>query len=181
MMVNMSTTTTNSHTHRPDNEHWLHFVMSLLRSTTSTFIILSTLRDAVFIWVDAHFMQKTSYSITTITTVLRPFFPGPPGWAGARRELLDFIVQGKTNRGRHTDHPAGRHSIRTNQCPPSPSPPFFYRPDDLSATQPTVSKHCRQLFISWKSQFHGTKYTKKLTSSTCQELSVSTSTMTHCV
>jgi len=27
-------------------------------------------------------------------------FPGPPGWAGARRELLDFMVQGKVNRGR---------------------------------------------------------------------------------
>jgi len=52
-------------------------------------------------------------------------FPGPPGWAGARRELLDFMVQGKINRGRHTEHPAGRHSIRTNQCPPPPSPIFF--------------------------------------------------------
>jgi len=28
-------------------------------------------------------------------------FPGPSGWAGARRELLDFMVQGKINRGRH--------------------------------------------------------------------------------
>jgi len=37
-------------------------------------------------------------------------FSGPPGWAGARRELLDFMVQGKINRGRHTDHPAGRHT-----------------------------------------------------------------------
>jgi len=32
-------------------------------------------------------------------------FPGPPGWASARRELLDFMVQGEINRGRHTDHP----------------------------------------------------------------------------
>jgi len=52
-------------------------------------------------------------------------FPGPPGWAGARTELLDFMVQGKIKRGRHTDHPAGRHSIRTSQCPPPPSPIFF--------------------------------------------------------
>jgi len=49
-------------------------------------------------------------------------FPGPPGWASARRELLDFMVEGKINRGRHTDHPAGRHSIWTNECPPPPSP-----------------------------------------------------------
>jgi len=52
-------------------------------------------------------------------------FPWPPGWAGARRELLDFMVQGKINRGRHTDHPAGRHSIQTNQCPLPPSPHFL--------------------------------------------------------
>ena len=53
----------------------------------------------------------------TTTTVLRPFLR-PPGWADARRELLDFMVQRKINRGRHTDHPAGCHSIRTKQCPP---------------------------------------------------------------
>jgi len=48
-------------------------------------------------------------------------FPGPSGWAGAGRELLDFMVQGKINRGRHIDSLAGRHSIRTNQCSPPPS------------------------------------------------------------
>jgi len=63
--------------------------------------------------------RNVDLTTTTITTAL---FPGPPGWAGARTELLDFMVQGKINRGKHTDHPAGRHSIRTNQCPPPPSP-----------------------------------------------------------
>jgi len=67
--------------------------------------------------------KKCITTQTTTTTTLRPFFPGPPGWAGARRELLDFMVQGKINRGRHTDHPAGCHSIWTNQCPPPPYPP----------------------------------------------------------
>jgi len=52
-------------------------------------------------------------------------FLGPPRWAGARRELLDFMVQGKINRGKHIDHPAGRHSIQTNQWPPPPSPIFL--------------------------------------------------------
>jgi len=36
------------------------------------------------------------------------------------------MVQGKINRGRHTDHPAGRHSIRTNQCPSPPSSHIFF-------------------------------------------------------
>jgi len=70
-------------------------------------------------------------------------FPGPPGWAGARRELLDFMVQGKINRGRYSELLAGRHSIRTNQCP-APPLPCFYRPDALPAAQPTMSKHWRQ-------------------------------------
>jgi len=72
------------------------------------------------------FIATTQYTLHThTTTVLRPIFPGPPACAGARRELLDFMVQGEINRGRHTEHPAGRHSIRTNQCPPPPSPHFF--------------------------------------------------------
>jgi len=35
------------------------------------------------------------------------------------------MVQGKINRGRYTDHLAGRYYIRTNQCPPPPSSPYF--------------------------------------------------------
>jgi len=35
------------------------------------------------------------------------------------------MVQGKINRGRHTDHPTGRHSIWTKQCPPPPFPHFL--------------------------------------------------------
>ena len=35
------------------------------------------------------------------------------------------MVQGKINRGRHTDHPAGRHSIRINPCPPPQFPHFL--------------------------------------------------------
>jgi len=72
-------------------------------------------------------------------------FPGPPEWAAARGELLDFMVEGKINRGRHTDHPAGCLSIQTNQCLPPSSPLYFYKPDALPAAQPTASKHRRQL------------------------------------
>jgi len=90
----------------------------------------------------------SKYRHTTYNTHHNRFtalFLGPTGWAGARRELLDFMVQEEINRGRHTDHPAGRHSIWTNQCPPPPSLHIFNRPDALPAAQPTVSKHWRQL------------------------------------
>jgi len=68
------------------------------------------------------FLWQLPHHTTTVFTAL---FPVPSGLAGARRELLDFMVQGVINRGRHTDHLAGRHSIQTNQCPPPPSPIFF--------------------------------------------------------
>jgi len=56
------------------------------------------------------------------------------------------MVQGKINRGKHTDHQARCHSIWTKQWPLPPSP-IFYRPDALPAAQPTVSKHWKQLSI----------------------------------
>jgi len=71
-------------------------------------------------------------------------FPGPPGWAGTRRELLDFMVRGKINRGRHTDHPAGRHSIQTNQCSPPPSPSYFF-----TGRMPFLSPSQQRQLVSW--------------------------------
>ena len=51
--------------------------------------------------------------------------PGPSGRACARRDTSGLMVQGKINRGIHTDRSAGCHSIRTNQCPPPPFPHFL--------------------------------------------------------
>jgi len=62
-------------------------------------------------------VKITDYEIFTTTTTPQPFygpFSGLPAWASAKRQLLDFMMQEKINRGRHTDHPAGRHSIRTS-------------------------------------------------------------------
>jgi len=51
--------------------------------------------------------EEANYALTTANqlnnmvntrTHTQPFygpFPGPPGWASARRELLDFMVQGR--------------------------------------------------------------------------------------
>ena len=52
-------------------------------------------------------------------------FPGPHEWASARRELLDFMVQGKINRDRHTDRLARRHSIRLTSAYLHQPPIFF--------------------------------------------------------
>jgi len=66
--------------------------------------------------------QKSEKTTPPHHNCFTALLPRPPGSTGARKELLDFMVQGKINRGRHTDHPAGCHTIRTNQCPPPPSP-----------------------------------------------------------
>jgi len=75
-------------------------------------------------------------------------FPGLPRWAGARREFLDFMVHGKTNIGRHTDHPAGCHSIWTNQCPPPPSPIPGAVKWDIKTTSQSVFGLCVKNHVS---------------------------------
>ena len=57
------------------------------------------------------------------TTVLRPFFRDHPG-EPVPEQNMDFIVQGKINKGRHTDHLAGCHSIWLNSAT-STIPPTF--------------------------------------------------------
>jgi len=39
--------------------------------------------------------------------------------------LLGFLVQGADNKGRHTNNPAGCHSIQTNWCPHLHHPTIF--------------------------------------------------------
>jgi len=60
----------------------------------------------------------------THTTILWPFFWDHPGEL-VPEENFWTLAQWKINRGRHTDRPARRHSIRTNQSSLSPSPHFF--------------------------------------------------------
>jgi len=71
----------------------------------------------------------------THTTVLWPFVSEPPGWDGARINLLlDFYGAREDNRGRHINHPARCHSSWTNQRPTSSiTPPPIFTPDALPA------------------------------------------------
>jgi len=107
----------------PDIVIWT--IMQNLRRLIMTSLVLRILHVA---WSLFQFLSKNKH--TTTHYRFTALFPGPPGWTGARRKLLDFMVQGNINRGRYTDHTAGRHSIRTNHCavPTSTmalSSPFF--------------------------------------------------------
>jgi len=41
--------------------------------------------------------ERLANTTTTPQPFYGSFFPGSSGWAGARRKLLDFMVQGKIN------------------------------------------------------------------------------------
>ena len=69
----------------------------------------------------SEFLNVLCDNTHTTFTALFPYHPGEPV---PGENPIRFMVQGKINRGRHTDQPAGRHSIRTNQCPPPPSTIF---------------------------------------------------------
>ena len=107
-----------------------------------TFTIILVFDTSVITWMWQHILRIATVSYHHHNNRFTALFQGPPTWADARRELLDFMVHGKIDRGRHKDHPAGRHSIQSNQCPPPPSP-IFLQARCLSC-HPTVSKHWRQ-------------------------------------
>ena len=73
------------------------------------------------------FMYPAALVVAILTTHrhnrFTALFLGPPGWASARTELLDFMVQGKINRGRHIVRlgatPSGQISAHFHH------PPFF--------------------------------------------------------
>jgi len=55
---------------------------------------------------------------------LRPFFRDYLGEPVPKENFWTLWCKGRLT-GRQTGHPAGRHSIRTKQCQPPPSPIFF--------------------------------------------------------
>jgi len=61
---------------------------------------------------------------TTTTTLLRPFFRDLPGEPVPEENFWTLWCKGRLTEA-DTDHLAGCHSIRTNQCPPTPSRHFL--------------------------------------------------------
>jgi len=71
-------------------------------------------------------------------------FPGPPGKVVPEKNFWTLWCKGRLT-GRHIDHPAGHHSIRTNQCPPPPSPTFLQARSPSRRPTNSDTKHWRQL------------------------------------
>ena len=77
---------------------------------------------------------------TTTTTVLPPFYPGSSRWAGARRELLDFMVHGKINSSRHT-------TIRLAATPSGLTSAHVHHPTSDSNIGDWLSQNYLQYFL----------------------------------
>ena len=72
-------------------------------------------------------------------TCVTALCPGLPGWAGTRKVKPIWILLKQESEWQwHQSAPCSRQITM-----PAPHRSFFYRPDALSAAQPTVSKHCR--------------------------------------
>jgi len=71
---------------------------------------------------EATAQSQTLRSSKPQPTILRPFFRDHPGEPVPEENFWTLMCKGRlTEADAPTNHPAGRHSIRTNQCQPPPS------------------------------------------------------------
>jgi len=83
---------------------------------------------------------------THARTRLMALFPGLPRWGSTRKvEPIWILLKQETVSGSGISRAISKSASRSRQTKtPAPHHSVFYRPDALSATQPTVSKHWRQ-------------------------------------
>jgi len=82
-------------------------------------------------------------------THLTAHFPGLPRWAGTRKvKPIWILLKQETVSGSGISWAMCKSAPRSRQITmPAPHRSVFYRPDALPATQPTASKHWRQLSL----------------------------------
>ena len=107
-----------------------------------------TLQSAVQPGCTAGWTRRFKYSYTH--TRLTALCPGLPGWAGTRKIKPIWIsLKQETVTGSGISWAICKSAPRSRQLT-TPAPyhsSFFYRPDALPATRPTVSKHWRHVII----------------------------------
>jgi len=88
-----------------------------------------------------------THTHTPTHTRLTALCPGLPGWAGNRKVKPIWILpKQKTVSGSGISLVICKSAPRSRQITmPAPHRSVFYRPDALPATQPTASKHWRQI------------------------------------
>ena len=106
-----------------DSRSEAEWIAAIVRSD-STALSRTTVSSTVARPSRGAYHQNTHGYHHHTTTALRPFFRDHPGEPVPGENFWTSLLR---LRGRHTNHLAGHHSIRTNQCSPPPSH-LFYRP-----------------------------------------------------
>jgi len=113
-------------------------------------------------------IKMKTFFIVSITHT-HPFngpWSGIPRWAGTRKvKPIRILLKQETMSGSGISWAICKSAPRSRQITtPAPHHSVFYRPYALPATQPTVSKHWRQIVKALKSQVHAhIKNHRKLT------------------
>ena len=111
-------------------------------------------------WVSAaasydHWLMAIIVAHTHTHTRLTTLFPGLPRWAGTRKvKPIWILLKQETVSGSGISWAICKSAPCSRQITtPAPHHSVFYRPDALPATQPTASKHWKQMQqsigISW--------------------------------
>jgi len=91
--------------------------------------------------------DTSKYKLCYTHTRLMALCPGLPGWAGTRKvQTVWILLKQETVSGSGISWTICKSAPRSRQITmPAPHHSVFYRPDALPATQPTTSKHWKQL------------------------------------
>jgi len=95
------------------------------------------------------FNVRFGYSNTHTHTSLTALCPGQPRWAGTTKvKPIWILLEQETVSGSGISWAICKSAPRSRQIAmPAPHYSFFFRPDALPATQPTVSKHWRHIWM----------------------------------
>ena len=90
---------------------------------------LTWVKFGVAKWIELTFCRPLhatlwAQCVTPPQLFKRPFLQDHPGEPVPEENFWALWCKGRLTEA-DTDHPAGRHSIRTSQCPPPPSPHFL--------------------------------------------------------
>ena len=96
-------------------------------------------------------VTKQLHDITHTHTRLTALFPGLPGWAGTRKvKPIWILLKQQIVSGSGISWATCRSAPRFRQITmPAPDHSVFYRPDALTATQPTASKHWSYTILNY--------------------------------
>jgi len=118
-------------------------------------------------------MPNTAPHATTVitTTASRPFFRDHPGEPVPEENFWTLWCKGRLTEADTPINPSGLHSIRTNQCPPPPSPHIFFT-GRMPFVPPNQQRQSTEGQLLWSEPHKYTNSHTSITLSTHTHISV---------